>query len=515
MGRTESYQTDRKIKADIVAMNNRIMAVLLPVMLFILFLFPCRALATTIPGRVTGLTGTSGGMSSVDLTWNAVASVNGYVIFLVQGGDNIELTRVQENKAHITVGADGNPLVTGRAYSFCVSAYVMSDTPEASASTIQPEILGEYSDAVSVTPVLATPASFAAEGKNYKTIQLTWEKVEEAQGYVILKSEKEGGPYKKFKTIKKGTTVTLKDKKCKPGILYYYKIQSYAKSTGGQVLSAESDIISSPTLLSAPKLQSAAAASADTVLLKWKKVTGAKGYIIYRSTSKKGVYAKVDTIDSPTATSAYVEGQENGVKYFYKIKAYANKKKKSTHSAFSNIKSAKFNLLASANETYMQKCKRVFSSISYRKFASAEEAAAHMTTIKINVWDFASDGVTKITKVRTLTVHEKIAPTVQQIFKEIYEGEEKFPIKNVGGYSWRGASSRSEHCEGLAIDINWEENALIQDGVVITGKYYKPGEDPYSIPTDGEVAKIMKKYGFSQGLWGNRCDYMHFSYFGT
>jgi hypothetical protein len=120
-----------------------------------------------------------------------------------------------------------------------------------------------------------------------------------------------------------------------------------------------------------------------------------------------------------------------------------------------------------------------------------------------------------VTKYRTLTVNEKIAPTVVQIFKEIYEGSEQFPIKNVGGYSWRGLTSRSEHCEGLAIDINWEENYLIDNGQILSGKLYEPGVNPYSIPTDGEVARIMRKYGFSQGLWGNRCDYMHFSYFGT
>jgi len=48
------------------------------------------------------------------------------------------------------------------------------------------------------------------------------------------------------------------------------------------------------------------------------------------------------------------------------------------------------------------------------------------------------------------------------------------------------------------------------------GKDWKPGRYPYSIPKDGEVARILEKYGFSQGLWGkNNLDYMHFSYFGT
>ena len=174
-----------------------------------------------------------------------------------------------------------------------------------------------------------------------------------------------------------------------------------------------------------------------------------------------------------------------------------------------------FNLLASADETYQDKAQRIFGLPYYKKYASKEEADRHMVTIIVDVWDFTSDGVTKVTKQKAIVVHQNIAPTVKQIFKEIYEGEEKFPIKNVGGYSWRGESSNSEHCCGVAIDINWEENYLIDNGVIISGKLYEPGVNPYSIPTDGEVARIMNKYGFRQGIWGNRCDYMHFSYFGT
>ena len=197
--------------------------------------------------------------------------------------------------------------------------------------------------------------------------------------------------------------------------------------------------------------------------------------------------------------------------------AYGNKKLKLTYSAYSNIKTATFNLLSFEGETYTQKCKRIFGTDSYRKYGSEAEAAANMTTVKIAVWDFAPDGVTKVTKYRYVTVHKNIAPTVEQIFKEIYEGTEQFPIKSIGGYSYRGASSSSEHCEGPAIDINWEENYMIDNGTILSGRLYQPGINPYSIPTNGEVARIMKKYGFSQGLWPykNRYDYMHFSYFGT
>ena len=357
------------------------------------------------------------------------------------------------------------------------------------------------------------PMEFTGEGYNYKTIMLRWKAVPQATGYIIYRSNNEEYGYKKIKEIKRSSTVTFKDKKCKAGVVYFYKIFAYRGSGVTYEISEDPEPAASATLLKAPKLKSAKPYDAETVYLTWRKVTGAKGYAIYRSTSKNGAYKIIDYVTSPSASSAYLEDQENGYKYFYKIRAYANKKKKATWSDFSNIKSAKFDMLASSNETSIQKAKRIFGTSYYQKYSSQQEAESHMTTIKIAVWDFGSDG-TKVTKYLNLTVHENIAPTVSQIFKEIYEGEEKFPIKNIGGYSYRGDTSNSEHCEGLAIDINWEENALIDNGTVITGNYYKPGEDPYSIPTDGEVAKIMKKYGFSQGLWGNRCDYMHFSYFG-
>ena len=48
------------------------------------------------------------------------------------------------------------------------------------------------------------------------------------------------------------------------------------------------------------------------------------------------------------------------------------------------------------------------------------------------------------------------------------------------------------------------------------GDHWLPGEDPYSIPLDGEVARIFAKYGFTQGAYwqSGTVDYMHFSYFG-
>jgi fibronectin type 3 domain-containing protein len=60
--------------------------------------------------------------------------------------------------------------------------------------------------------------------------------------------------------------------------------------------------------------------SGKTVALSWKKVTGATGYIVYRSTSKNGTYTKVGTTTSLKYTDK--KGLKKGKTYYYKVRAY-------------------------------------------------------------------------------------------------------------------------------------------------------------------------------------------------
>ena len=173
--------------------------------------------------------------------------------------------------------------------------------------------------------------------------------------------------------------------------------------------------------------------------------------------------------------------------------------------------------LASSKETYSEKCIRLFGKAvdDPRTYYTERDAAvADMAQLTVPVWDFDSRGA-KVTKYKTVTVHKNLAATVKAIFTEIYHGKEQFPIHYLGGWNWAG---KSEHTCGTALDLNPDENYYCSpEGVAIVGKYWKPGEDPYSIALDGEVAQIFAKYGFRQGAYWNSGyrDYMHFSYFGT
>lgn len=174
--------------------------------------------------------------------------------------------------------------------------------------------------------------------------------------------------------------------------------------------------------------------------------------------------------------------------------------------------------LAYEGESYADKCIRIFGEElgdkNYRTYYDIDDKS-YLVSVPVQVWSYTDSSHTeKYTRTMYLEVHKNIADTVQAIFEEIYHGEEQFPIYYAGGYR---RTSYSEHGPGLAIDINPSENyECYNDGTPMTGEYWKPGEDPYSILPDGDVVRAFKKYGFGWGgEWRSKKDYMHFSFFGT
>lgn len=154
-------------------------------------------------------------------------------------------------------------------------------------------------------------------------------------------------------------------------------------------------------------------------------------------------------------------------------------------------------------------------------YTEQAKAEANMVDVTVKVWSLLSSGQ-KTPATKTFKVHNAIADEVHAVFDEIFNGDEKFPIKDAGGYSWR-TSTRSEHRQGTAIDLNYMENmecTIDKNGKVIkvtTGSHWTPILDPYSIPAGGDVVRAFAAHGFAWGgdAWTTKRDYMHFSYFGT
>ena len=235
----------------------------------------------------------------------------------------------------------------------------------------------------------------------------------------------------------------------------------------------------------------------QTATIKWDKISDDYGYTV-KVTEKRMPYYEEDIPPNETVT--------------YEVK--------DNFLIFETVPNRKY-IIEVYSETQFDECEFITNAvfnedaqeISDNYPQTQEEAEPLMQTIEVPVWKLNGDE--KISGTVSLIVHNKIADKVKLVFEEIYNGEEKFPIKDIGGYAWRGG--RSEHNGGTAIDINANENYCIYDNGTVIGSHWKPYEDPYSITPYGDVIRAFEKYGFTWGgdAWRNPKDYMHFSYLGT
>lgn len=159
----------------------------------------------------------------------------------------------------------------------------------------------------------------------------------------------------------------------------------------------------------------------------------------------------------------------------------------------------------------------------------------HSTYITINVWQWASarsatsTDLTKVSKQIKLEVHNKLAPVLTQIFKEIYEAPDKPVLYSAGSWVPRGKGNdlkrtASAHSWGTCIDFNATSVCggvgNTQGGKSCTLEKFKTLPEcqaKYELFYDGgTVVNTFKKYGFYWGgEWsGSTNDPMHFAYLG-
>ena len=157
------------------------------------------------------------------------------------------------------------------------------------------------------------------------------------KGYVVYQ-KKGSGEFKKVATVKNGSLVSYTRIGLSSATKYSYKIKAYKIIKGKTAYSGYSKTKYTYTKPSTPKLTSAKAASSTSIKLSWKKVSRAKGYIIYRKSGSS--YKKVATVRSGSKTSYTVKNLTKGKKYTFAVKAYIKNGNKTIYSSRSSTKSA-------------------------------------------------------------------------------------------------------------------------------------------------------------------------------
>lgn len=155
------------------------------------------------------------------------------------------------------------------------------------------------------------------------------------RGWGVVIYDKKSNEVTKMQEVKTVDSVSFNVKKG----AYYIKIvgsNSWAAPVGCRY-TLLADYVKAP---SAPKI-STIKAEKKSAVVKWKKVSGANGYYVYRSTSKKGGFKKVQTMKKASALSWKNKKLKSGRKYYYKVAAYKKVKGMTVVSSYSVVKSVK------------------------------------------------------------------------------------------------------------------------------------------------------------------------------
>ena len=161
------------------------------------------------------------------------------------------------------------------------------------------------------------PVVVTAKSAGYNKVKLSWSKCTSARSYTVYRATKPNGTFKKLNMIQ---DLTYTDTNLKTGTTYYYAVVPGAKVKGEYVYGNPSEAVAGKPILSKTKVTLKAGKKKVTV--KWKKVAGASGYVIYRSVKKGSGFKAVKTIKKG-GTVTFVNKKLKAKKtYYYKVKAY-------------------------------------------------------------------------------------------------------------------------------------------------------------------------------------------------
>lgn len=178
-----------------------------------------------------------------------------------------------------------------------------------------------------------------AEAASTTAIKISWTANKNMDYYVVYRADKKNGSYEQIQLVD-GSRNSVKDKKLEYGKTYYYKVQGIKSIDYSEKSTKMSKAAKGSTKVTAPVVNLSKAGK-SAVLLKWKAVGSAKGYEIYRSTSAKGTFKKVATINKGKKAKWKDTSTKKGKTYYYKVRCYTKVDGKKIYSSYSKVKKIK------------------------------------------------------------------------------------------------------------------------------------------------------------------------------
>jgi len=226
-----------------------------------------------------------------------------------------------------------------------------------------------------------------AASYSYSKIRVSWDAVEDADGYIVYRASSENGTYRKSYTTDNPKKNWYINTNRKSGQVWWYKVRAYKLADGKKVFSKSSRPVCA--YARPEKVKVTDIASTGFIYryldLKWQKVPGASGYQVYRKERYEEKYTFIGNFKEPEAS---IEVPDTTKEYDLKVRAYRMVDGKKVYGKFSKVMSYEFDWseddLAAAGERYIleQYPETTFSSVN----SSGELKTPYNGTSWLAVW---------------------------------------------------------------------------------------------------------------------------------
>ena len=278
------------------------------------------------PQTISNVSLNSKTINSITFSWDKIDNITGYEVYKYDEFSNTYtlLDTISDNS--INTYTDKN-LTSASTYNYAIRAYKVID---------KTTYYGNYSNIFTDSTKVNKVTNLKLDVRNATSLQISWDKVDNVDGYRIYRLDPSTNVYTLVDTIYGENITSYTHDSRVSATSYYYRVKAFKYLNGLNRYSDYSSTLKATTKPLQPvvSLSSTKTKYINLSLTKISKRT--TGYEIYMSTSKNGTYTLVGT----TSNKSFSKGNlTKGKTYHFKVRAYRSVDNTKIYSSYSTVKS--------------------------------------------------------------------------------------------------------------------------------------------------------------------------------
>lgn len=279
-----------------------------------------------VPKQISNISLVKKTTDELTLSWSKLDNVSGYEIYKYNPTSNSYELLKTITDSFITSYTDED-LESASIYSYKIRGYKVID---------KNYYYGNYSKIFSESTRINKVTNLKLDTRNATSLEFSWDKVNNADGYKIYKLDTSTNTYKLIDTINSNSTTSYTHSNIVSAANYYYKVKAFKYLNGMNRYSDYSSVLKATTRPLQPSVTLSSATS-KSIKASWTKISKrTTGYEVRMSTSKSGTYNSIGT----TTNTSFTKGNLTKDKtYYFKVRAYRIVDGQKIYSLYSSIKS--------------------------------------------------------------------------------------------------------------------------------------------------------------------------------